>query len=204
MHMEFRDPRRNRSPPDERRHSSISGDGVSARNATAAPVSGAGAGATSRAASRDPFRLRACRAPSCPWRGRPRASPCPSSSRVAAAPACGPCARRRRPAGRARARCSSSLRVRVGSATTCVEVVDKRREVRTEQPGLAVLDDHVGLGDLRRARRRLLTSQPCSARPASVRLLDEVVVPRALVERDRGIRLVLERRHGVAHCTSRA
>ena len=43
----------------------------------------------------------------------------------------------------------------------------QRREMRAEQAGLAVLDEHVALGDLRLAGAQAFTSQPCSASPAS-------------------------------------
>jgi hypothetical protein len=61
---------------------------------------------------------------------------------------------------------SSSERVRVGSAWTCVEAVDSG-DVRADQRDPAILDDDVGFLGCARPARIAFTSQPSSARPAS-------------------------------------
>ncbi len=113
----------NSSPPPALGEDRFAGDVQPDLRVPAIALAGAQDAGLVVAASRDPSRLRACRAASCPWRRRCAAWRARLSSTSPAAPACSRCAPRRLRAVRARRRFSSSLRVRVGTAMKWVEVV---------------------------------------------------------------------------------
>ena len=74
----------------------------------------------------------------------------------------------------------------------------QRRELRADQPGLALLDDHVGFGDIPSSVAQALHFPAHQHQAGFIGVFDEVVVPGAPIEGDDavGVLLVFLLAHG--------
>ena len=103
-------------------------------------------------------------------------------------------------------RLSSSLRVRIGSGTMCVEAVGSAEMCAPKRNASRVLDEDVGFLELRPAGAQALHLPALQRDAGFVRFLDEVLVARLAILRDhriaRGCGLVLLAHRGRGRCGS--